>query len=150
MITHRYGVHSLSRSNESSNACGTIGFCWSLLSQLADIHSSMPKRATVRFQALQTCLVNLPLSIYGQLVSRQVTPQSLVVCLSYSPASGDSTSSKTEEQQRVYVGWSGMPARLLGGIAGVGKGEEAVEIDPVCAKELGIPEGAEVCFCRAS
>ena len=108
----------------------------------------MPKRATVRFQALQTCLVNLPLSIYGQLVSRQVTPQSLVVCLSYaSGSSGSSSSKKTQEQQqqqRVYVGWSGMPARLLGGIAGVGKGEEAVEIDPVCARELGIPEGAEV------
>jgi peroxin-1 len=106
----------------------------------------MPKRATVRFQALQTCLVNLPLSIYGQLVSRQVTPQSLVVCLSYASGPSGSSSKKTQEQQqqRVYVGWSGMPARLLGGIAGVGKGEEAVEIDPVCARELGIPEGAEV------
>lgn len=108
----------------------------------------MPKRATVRFQALQTCLVNLPLSIYGQLVSRQVTPQSLVVCLSYTPpasgSSAGSSKSKSNEPQRAYVGWSGMPARLLGGIAGVGKGEEAIEIDPVCARELGIPEGAQV------
>ena len=105
----------------------------------------MPKRATVRLQALQTCLVNLPLSIYGQLVSRQVTPQSLVVCLSYaSPSGSSSSSSKAQEQHRAYVGWSGMPARLLGGIAGVGKGQEAVEIDPDCARELGIPEGAEV------
>lgn len=111
----------------------------------------MPKHATLRLQPLQTCLVNLPLSLYGQLVSRSVTPQSLVVCLSYGGDKGSSngkSSSKSKdgksEGHRVYVGWSGMPSRLVGGVAAIGKGQEALEMDPVCAKELGLMEGAEV------
>jgi peroxin-1 len=118
----------------------------------------MPKHATIRLQPLQTCLVNLPLSLYGQLVSRSVTPQSLVVCLSFggpentgNTGSG-SNSSKSfvkakqgkQEGRRVYVGWSGMPSRLVGGVAAIGKGKEAIEMDPVCAKELGLIEGMEV------
>lgn len=117
----------------------------------------MPKHATVRLQPLQTCLVNLPLSLYGQLVSRSVTPQSLVVCLSYggdkgsttkggsnaTPRSRDSKNSNGEGK-RAYVGWSGMPSRLVGGVSAIGKGQEAIEIDPVCAKELGLVDGMEV------
>ncbi|KAK9899327.1 AAA-domain-containing protein [Cystobasidium minutum MCA 4210] len=111
----------------------------------------MPKHATVRLQPLQTCLVNLPLSLYGQLVSRSVTPQSLVVCLSFGGDKGNSAikaSSKSrdgkDDANRVYVGWSGMPSRLVGGVAAIGKGQEALEMDPVCARELGLAEGVEV------
>lgn len=115
----------------------------------------MPKHATIRLQPLQTCLVNLPLSLYGQLVSRSVTPQTLVVCLSYggdkgnsskiSPnAAGRSKDSKHAEGRRAYVGWSGMPSRLVGGVAAIGKGQEVIEMDPTCAKELGLTEGTEV------
>lgn len=119
----------------------------------------MPKRATVRFQPLQTCLVNLPLSIYGQLVSKQVRPQSLVVCLSWttdgaeestpstSPSNGDRGSGARRQQRKhtAYVGWSGMPSRTLGAVAAAAvKGEEAIEIDPVAARELGLPEHTQV------
>ena len=111
----------------------------------------MPKHATVRLQPLQTCLVNLPLSLYGQLVSRSVTPQSLVVCLSFGGDKGSRDSKATSksrdgkiEGHRVYVGWSGMPSRLVGGVAAIGKGQEALEMDPTCAKELGLAEGVEV------
>lgn len=119
----------------------------------------MPKHATVRLQPLQTCLVNLPLSLYGQLVSRSVTPQSLVVCLSFGGDKGNSAikaSSKSrdgkDDANRVYVGWSGMPSRLVGGVAAIGKGQEALEMDPVCARELGLAEGVEVSFrtCKVS
>lgn len=124
---------------------------------LKEAHRHMPKHATVRLQPLQTCLVNLPLSLYGQLVSRSVTPQSLVVCLSYggdkgngnkssSSASVKSKDGKNAEGRRAYVGWSGMPSRLVGGVAAIGKGQEAIEIDPICAKELGLVEGVEVCY----
>lgn len=116
----------------------------------------MPKHATVRLQSLQTCLVNLPLSLYGQLVSRSVTPQSLVVCLSYGNGGNKSSKNNSEhgnhnkdtkkDGRRAYVGWTGMPSRLVGGAAAIGKGQEIIEIDPVCAKELGILEGEEVCY----
>lgn len=115
----------------------------------------MPKHATVRLQPLQTCLVNLPLSLYGQLVSRSVTPQSLVVCLSYGPdnkgyGNSKSTGIKSKDgktdSKRAYVGWSGMPSRLVGGVASIGKGQEAIEMDPICARELGLMEGMEVSF----
>lgn len=121
----------------------------------------MPKHATLRLQPLQTCLVNLPLSLYGQLVSRSVTPQSLVVCLSFGGDKGSSSKAcskskdgKSSEGHRVYVGWSGMPSRLVGGVAAIGKGQEALEMDPVCAKELGLKEGVEVsldaCMCDST
>lgn len=122
----------------------------------------MVKKATVRYVSLQTCLINLPLSTYGQLVSRQVTPQSLVVCLTFQASSSHGSSSSrsrssstehgvkegTRPQSRAYVGWSGMPARLVGGVAALTKpGQtESVEMDPLFAKELGLHEGAEVCL----
>lgn len=103
----------------------------------------MPKRAVVKCLPLQTCLVNLPLSIYGQLVSKTITPQSLVVCLSFRKA-GSKDGIDSKDQQRVYVGWSGMPSRVVGSIADIGRNAEAVEMDPTCAKELGLDEGIEV------
>lgn len=124
---------------------------------IEEVSRHMPKHATVRLQPLQTCLVNLPLSLYGQLVSRSVTPQSLVVCLSFGSDKGGSSSKRSSsalrskdsrngnvEGKRVYVGWSGMPSRLVGGVSAIGKGQEALEMDPVCAKELGLADGMEV------
>jgi peroxin-1 len=100
----------------------------------------MPKRAVTRFQPLQTCLVNLPLSIHGQLVAKAIRPQSLVVCLTWTSKDAG------QQNQTAYVGWTGMPARTLGSpTAATSKNNvEAVELDPVAAKELGIQEGVEV------
>ena len=105
----------------------------------------MPRRATVKLQPLQTCLVNLPIGIYGQLVSKSIKPQSLVVCLS---VNGPATKEQSElkDAQRSYVGWSGMPSQVVGGIAGISRGEEVVEIDPTFAKELHMVEGTEASF----
>lgn len=109
----------------------------------------MPRRATLRLLPLQTCLVNLPLSVYGQLVSRGVTPQSVVVCLAPGNASSrgsDSQHKNTNVAQKLaYVGWSGMPSRVVGGAAAIAaKSNETVEMDPVCALELGLRDGQEV------
>lgn len=116
----------------------------------------MPRTATIRLHSLQTCLVNLPLSVYGQLVSRGVTPQSVVVCLTKLdgdagvskavPASGKGKSKDVAGQQ-VYVGWSGMASRVVGAAAAIADPQtpkETIEIDPICANELGLAEGQAV------
>ncbi|KZO93941.1 AAA-domain-containing protein [Calocera viscosa TUFC12733] len=103
----------------------------------------MPRRATLKFVGLKSCLVNLPISMYGPLVEHRVRPQSLAVHLTPIIPSGTARKS-------VYVGWTGMASssslaqwQSRAGGAEVGP-LETVEIEPSFATSLDLREGAVV------
>jgi peroxin-1 len=98
----------------------------------------MPRSATIQLTTLRTCLVNLPLSLYGPLVEKAVAPQSLVVELI--PA-GAATQGKGKGKASSYVGWSGMPSSVPGWQQAQ---VDVIEMDPLLAKELGLKDGARV------
>ncbi|KZT58647.1 AAA-domain-containing protein [Calocera cornea HHB12733] len=102
----------------------------------------MPRRATLKFVGLKSCLVNLPISMYGPLVEHRVRPQSLAVHLT--PIHLNGTAGKS-----VYVGWTGMAsssslAQWQSRGAGGDGLLETVEIDPGFATSLDLREGAVV------
>ncbi|KAG1809269.1 P-loop containing nucleoside triphosphate hydrolase protein [Suillus variegatus] len=94
----------------------------------------MPRRAKVHFVSLKSSLVNLPISVYGPLLERQIRPQTLAVHLK--PTDG--------EGREVYVGWTGMASASslasFNSTAGE-RGIETLEIDPQYAAGLGFKEG---------
>ncbi|KAG8958543.1 Peroxisome biosynthesis protein pex1 [Tulasnella sp. 419] len=101
----------------------------------------MPRRATIRFVSLKSCLVNLPISVYGPLVGRQVRPQSLAVHLT------TITSDKNGKPISAYVGWTGMAAASSLAMWNNSKSEghlETLEMDPQFAASLGFSEGDTV------
>ncbi|KIM45052.1 hypothetical protein M413DRAFT_441700 [Hebeloma cylindrosporum] len=102
----------------------------------------MPKRARIHFVSLRSSLVNLPISIYGPLVERNIRPQHLAVHLTLVP---NPTIKPTPERIEVYVGWTGMAsasslAHFNAGQAADG-GFETIEIDPQYAQGLGLSQG---------
>lgn len=123
----------------------------------------MPKKARIHFISLRSSLVNLPISIYGPLVERNVVstihkplrgfrhspslipeqrPQHLAVHLTLVP---NSTAKNIPERTEVYVGWTGMAsasslAHFNAGQAADG-GFETIEIDPQYAQGLGLSQG---------
>ncbi|KIO34783.1 hypothetical protein M407DRAFT_210235, partial [Tulasnella calospora MUT 4182] len=103
----------------------------------------MPRRAAIKYVSLKSCLVNLPLSIYGPLVQNQVRPQSLAIHLS-SSSDGRGTPVKS-----AYVGWTGMAAAssltMWNSAASTRDSQlETIEIDPQYAQSLGFSEGETV------
>ncbi|KAG2125764.1 P-loop containing nucleoside triphosphate hydrolase protein [Suillus clintonianus] len=94
----------------------------------------MPRRARVHFVSLKSSLVNLPISIYGPLLERQIRPQTLAVHLK----------STNGEGREAYVGWTGMASASslasFNSTAGE-RGIETLEIDPQYASGLGFKEG---------
>ncbi|KAG1873799.1 P-loop containing nucleoside triphosphate hydrolase protein [Suillus subluteus] len=94
----------------------------------------MPRRARVHFVSLKSSLVNLPISVYGPLLERQIRPQTLAVHLK--PIDG--------EGREAYVGWTGMASASslasFNSTAGE-RGIETLEIDPQYAAGLGFKEG---------
>lgn len=94
----------------------------------------MPRRARVHFVSLKSSLVNLPISVYGPLLERQIRPQTLAVHLK--PTDG--------EGREAYVGWTGMASASslasFNSTAGE-RGIETLEIDPQYAAGLGFKEG---------
>ncbi|KAG9016438.1 Peroxisome biosynthesis protein pex1 [Tulasnella sp. JGI-2019a] len=102
----------------------------------------MPRRAKVRYVSLKSCLVNLPLSVYGPLVEHQVRPQSLAIHLAKqehrSSRSGDTPTA-------AYVGWTGMAAASsLAAWNSSSQGSEThletIEMDPQYAQTFGFAE----------
>ncbi|KAG1751773.1 hypothetical protein EDB19DRAFT_1893120 [Suillus lakei] len=94
----------------------------------------MPRRARVHFVSLKSSLVNLPISLYGPLLEKQIRPQTLAVHLK--PTDG--------EGREAYVGWTGMASASslasFNSTAGE-RGIETLEIDPQYAAGLGFKEG---------
>lgn len=94
----------------------------------------MPRRARVHCVSLKSSLVNLPISVYGPLLERQIRPQTLAVHLK--PTDG--------EGREAYVGWTGMASASslvsFNSTAGE-RGIETLEIDPQYAAGLGFKEG---------
>ncbi|CDO70672.1 hypothetical protein BN946_scf184761.g10 [Trametes cinnabarina] len=104
----------------------------------------MPRRCRIHFVSLRSSLVNLPISLYGPLVERQVRPQSLAVHLTL-VASSKGAGVKDGQRREAYVGWTGMAsasslAHFNSGEPG-DRGLETVEIDPQYAEGLGLAMG---------
>ncbi|KAL8286225.1 hypothetical protein RQP46_004713 [Phenoliferia psychrophenolica] len=103
------------------------------------------RTAQLSFTSLKNCLVNLPISISASLQERGVTPQSLVVELSYSTVPPNA---KKSVQRKAYVGWTGMASQVVSVASQVRGGAhpsaDRVEIDPQFAQMLGVPEGTTV------
>ncbi|KAG8905544.1 Peroxisome biosynthesis protein pex1 [Tulasnella sp. 403] len=104
----------------------------------------MPRRATVRYVSLKSCLANLPISIYGPLVENQVRPQALAVHLTLQPKPDSKERSKPPT---AYVGWTGMAAASSlalwnnpNNAHGSDAHLETIEIDPQYAQCLGFLE----------
>lgn len=98
----------------------------------------MPKRARIHFVSLRSSLVNLPISIYGPLVERDIRPQHLAVHLTLV---GD----KNNQPLDAYFGWTGMAsASSLAHMNASQLGErsfETLEMDPQYAQALGLSQG---------
>ncbi|TFY68057.1 hypothetical protein EVG20_g3702 [Dentipellis fragilis] len=99
----------------------------------------MPRRARIHYVSLRSSLVNLPISIYGPLLERNVRPQHVAVLLTcLAPA-------VKHEKGRIdaYVGWTGMLASssIAHFNAGSDTSLETVEIDPQYGQALGLSQG---------
>jgi peroxin-1 len=103
----------------------------------------MVRSAQIHLTSLKNCLINLPLSIYAPLIERsgQITPQSLIIQLSFAPTTPTaSPSGKSAKLIKVYVGWTGLPSNVVGVSSNQvrgGKGDlERIDIDPQFAAML--------------
>lgn len=110
----------------------------------------MGRPAQIEFTSLKQCLINLPLSIHAPLLDRSISPQSIVIELTFTPASSAQTGTGTKKSitNKVYVGWTGLPSQLVGMSSNQvrgGKGQlERIEIDPQFAQMIGLSEGLPV------
>ncbi|KAJ3994136.1 P-loop containing nucleoside triphosphate hydrolase protein [Lentinula boryana] len=99
----------------------------------------MPRKARIHFVSLHSSLVNLPISIYGPLLERNIRPQNLAVHLAVVP------SNSTTTRKEAYVGWTGMASASSLAQFNVSepteKGLETVEIDPQYSQSLGLAQG---------
>ncbi|KAI0060488.1 AAA-domain-containing protein [Artomyces pyxidatus] len=103
----------------------------------------MPRHARVHLVSLRSSLVNLPISIYGPLLERNIRPQHVAILLtSLAPSlKPDGSSSRVE----AYVGWTGMLSSSsiahFSAPSGADSALETVEIDPQYAQGLGLTQG---------
>ncbi|KNZ73942.1 Peroxisome biosynthesis protein PAS1 [Termitomyces sp. J132] len=99
----------------------------------------MPRRAHIHFVSLRSSLVNLPISIYGPLLERNVRPQHLAIHLKLV------STKKPNENVEAYVGWTGMASASslthFTSTQNPEKALETVEIDPQYAQGLGLSQG---------
>ncbi|KAG6852303.1 hypothetical protein C0991_001085 [Blastosporella zonata] len=97
----------------------------------------MPRRARVHYISLRSSLVNLPISIYGPLLERNVRPQHLAVHLKLV-----SIPQNPDRNAEAYVGWTGMASASslthFSSAHATEKVLETVEIDPQYAQEVSI------------
>ncbi|KAG6920030.1 hypothetical protein DXG01_010098 [Tephrocybe rancida] len=100
----------------------------------------MPRRARIHYVSLRSSLVNLPISIYGPLLERNVRPQHLAIHLKLV-----STPQNPNVNVEAYVGWTGMAsASSLTHFSSPHTPEKAletIEIDPQFAQGLGLSQG---------
>ncbi|KAL5638488.1 hypothetical protein ACGC1H_005240 [Rhizoctonia solani] len=98
----------------------------------------MPRLYSIKYTPLRTCLVNLPMSLYGPLAAKQVRPQRLAVHIALPGSS-----------QGVYVGWTGMASasslsKWQHGAQAAAEALDTIEIDPQIAQSYGLKDGATV------
>ncbi|KAJ3727064.1 P-loop containing nucleoside triphosphate hydrolase protein [Lentinula raphanica] len=102
----------------------------------------MPRKARIHFVSLRSSLVNLPISIYGPLLERNIRPQNLAVHLTLVP------SKPTASRKEAYVGWTGMASASSLAQFNLSdtteKGLETIEIDPQFSQSLGFAQGDTV------
>ncbi|KAG6879138.1 hypothetical protein C0992_004955 [Termitomyces sp. T32_za158] len=100
----------------------------------------MPRKAHIHYVSLRSSLVNLPISIYGPLLERNIRPQHLAIHLKLV-----SSAQKQSGNVEAYVGWTGMAsASSLNHFSSTQNSEKAletVEIDPQYAQGLGLSQG---------
>ncbi|KAG6885001.1 hypothetical protein C0993_006652 [Termitomyces sp. T159_Od127] len=100
----------------------------------------MPRKAHIHYVSLRSSLVNLPISIYGPLLERNIRPQHLAIHLKLV-----SSAQKQSGNVEAYVGWTGMAsASSLNHFSSTQNAEktlETVEIDPQYAQGLGLSQG---------
>ncbi|KAG6889103.1 hypothetical protein C0995_003672 [Termitomyces sp. Mi166 len=104
----------------------------------------MPRRAHIHYVSLRSSLVNLPISIYGPLLERNIVrvlrPQHLAIHLKLV-----STPQKPNGNVEAYVGWTGMASASslthFSSTQNAEKALETVEIDPQYAQGLGLSQG---------
>ncbi|KAF8706842.1 AAA protein, partial [Rhizoctonia solani] len=98
----------------------------------------MPRLYSIKYTPLRTCLINLPMSLYGPLAAKQVRPQRLAVHIAL-PGSSEG----------VYVGWTGMASasslsKWQHGAQAAAEALDTIEIDPQVAQSYGFKDGATV------
>lgn len=91
------------------------------------------RRVKVKYSSLHSSLINLPLSVYGPLVSTGVRPQTVAVHLS--------NSKKGDDLRTGYVGWTGLASSPSSARWKSDDGLESIEIDPQLCSSLGFSEG---------
>ncbi|KAI0249217.1 P-loop containing nucleoside triphosphate hydrolase protein [Lactifluus subvellereus] len=99
----------------------------------------MPRQARLHFVSLKSSLVNLPISLFGPLLERNIRPQHVAVLLTATmPSPG-----LDRKKLQAYVGWTGMvSASSLAHFNSTSSDTfETVEIDPQYAEGLGFKEG---------
>lgn len=99
----------------------------------------MPRQARVEFVSLKSSLVNLPVSLFGPLLERNIRPQHVAVLLT-----ATSPSQSGGKKLQAYVGWTGMVS--ASSLAHFNSNSpdsplETVEIDPQYAEGLGFHKG---------
>ena len=121
--------------------------------------SEMPRQARLQFVSLKSSLVNLPVSLFGPLLERNIAslsvspspphtnqavffqrPQQLAVLLSATAPSPESDGKKPS----AYVGWTGMVSASSLAHFNPSSSDhtlETVEIDPQYAESLGFKKG---------
>ncbi|KAG8859203.1 Peroxisome biosynthesis protein pex1 [Serendipita sp. 411] len=93
------------------------------------------RRVRLKYSSQHSSLVNLPLSVYGPLVSAGVRPQAIGIHIS--------NGKKGQESKVAYLGWTGLAsassaARWTSNSAG--NDLDTLEIDPQLASSLGFSE----------
>ncbi|KAI9441226.1 AAA-domain-containing protein [Lactarius indigo] len=99
----------------------------------------MPRHARVEFVSLKSSLVNLPVSLFGPLLERNIRPQHVAILLT-----ATSPSLLDGKKLQAYVGWTGMvSASSLAHFnsSSPDSSLETVEIDPQYAEGLGFHKG---------
>ncbi|KDQ55035.1 hypothetical protein JAAARDRAFT_181043 [Jaapia argillacea MUCL 33604] len=107
----------------------------------------MPRRARIHYVSLHSSLVNLPISIYGPLLERNIRPQNLAVHLKLF-SDPTAPARPVDPKPEAYVGWTGMASASslahFNNSQSAEKGLETIEIDPQFAQSLGLSQGAVV------
>lgn len=104
------------------------------------VQRGMPRQARLQFVSLKSSLVNLPVSLFGPLLERNIRPQQVAVLLTATAPSPELDG----RNPSAYVGWTGMvSASSLAHFnsASSDNSLETVEIDPQYAEGLGFKKG---------
>jgi peroxin-1 len=111
------------------------------------------RKVKVKYSALHSSLVNLPLSVYGPLVSAGVVSNHSFTFSGYRLTASKrpqvvavhlSNSKKDKDLRTAYVGWTGLASSPSSGRWKAEDSLESIEIDPQLCTSLGFVEGEVV------